>query len=101
MSTNRKYLNLGIRLMVGSTSDTEAMHLVGIHQIDQKTYLNGKKTTHLQFYHDQNGVPEYYSLRTYFSIPTEGLTSDSVRITINTYDGVTEKVFPITSPTSL
>jgi len=93
ISTNKEFLNLGVRLMVGSTTDTEAKHLVGAHMIDKKTNIDGTKTMRLQFYHDQNGVPEYYSLRTYFSIPLTELAVDSVRIYINTYDGITDKVF--------
>jgi hypothetical protein len=93
VSTNKEFLNLGVRLMVGSTTDTEAKHLVGAHMIDKKTNIDGTKTMRLQFYHDQNGVPEYYSLRTYFSIPLTELAVDSVRIYINTYDGITDKVF--------
>jgi len=33
-------------------------------------------------------VPEYYSQRTYVSIPLTGVDADSLWLTVNTYDGL-------------
>ncbi|MCR5270841.1 MAG: hypothetical protein K6D91_07470 [Prevotella sp.] len=95
VSTNQTYLNLGVRLMVGSTTDTDAKQLVAAHLVGKKQNIDGTKTVFLQFYHDQNGVPAYYSHRSYFSIPLSGLNADSVSISINTYEGTTTHVFPM------
>lgn len=95
VSTNKTYLNLGVRLMVGNTTDTKAKHLVAAHLVGKQTNSDGTKTIHLQFYHDQNDVPSYYSLRTYFSIPLSDITADSVSISINTHEGMTKYVFPM------
>lgn len=97
VSTNGTYLNLGVRLMVGSTTDTEAKHIVAAHLLGRKVNTDGTKTIHLQFYHDQNGVPAYYSLRSYFSIPLSDLSADSVSISINTHEGMTTYAFPMTA----
>ena len=51
------------------------------------THPDHKKIRHLILHHDQGNVPEYYSTQVYISIPTERIDADSVRISINSYDG--------------
>ena len=94
-STNRRYLNLGLILMTGETSE-KTNHSLGIvcdtimHNPDNTT------TYYLRLYHDQGGVPEYYSQRTFFSIPIQAVHADSVCMTLNTYSGIVEKRIAIT-----
>ena len=39
-------------------------------------------------YHDQGGVPEYYTVQQYVSIPSPLLKdADTVELTLNTYNG--------------
>ena len=76
MSCGGKYLNAGIYLLLGSTDDEKAIHTLGCH-IDTL----------------QGGVPEYYSQRTYVSIPLDNAATDSVCLTIHTYDGIVRKTF--------
>lgn len=52
---------------------------------------DGTTTQHLTLYHDQGGVPEYYSQRTYVSIPLSDIHADFIILTINTYDGGKER----------
>ena len=49
---------------------------------------------HLKLYHDQGGVPEYYTVQRYASIDTKDLgDADVVSITVNTYGGEVTKTF--------
>ena len=59
------------------------------------SHSDGKKTLHLRLYHDQGGMPEYYSQRTYFSIPIQKLGVDSIQFTINTYKGLVTKTLSL------
>ena len=52
---------------------------------------DGTKTLHLTFFHDQAGVPEYYSQRIYLSIPLPPTGVDTIWMDVNTYDGLVEK----------
>ena len=92
-STSHRYLNMSLLLKTG-TSSGDDYHSIGLHLDTLMTHTDGKRTAHLQFYHDQGGVPEYYSQRIYISIPTDSLAADTVCLRINTYDGVVEKRFP-------
>ena len=92
-SCGGKYLNASIYLMLGSTSDDKAIHTLGCHIDTLQRNDDGTKTMQLTLYHDQGGVPEYYSQRTYVSIPLDNATADSVRLTIHTYDGIVRKTF--------
>lgn len=91
LGKSKRYLNLSLYLMVGSTDNDEALHRMGCHR-DTLTYNDdGTRTLHLTLYHDQGGVPEYYSSRAYFSIPLTESTADSIRLRINTYEGIITK----------
>lgn len=95
MGKNRRYLNTGVYLKVGQTSDTEAKHKIGIVADTTLTYPDGKSTLYMRLYHDQGGVPEYYSQRTFFSISMQKVQTDSVCLTINTDKGLVTKTFSL------
>jgi len=95
LSRNGRYLNFGIVLMVGSSDDTGATHTLDVIRDTLVTHADSRTTCCLQLYHDQGTVPEYYSHRTFFSIPLSLLTADSVQMTINTYQGPVVKTFYI------
>jgi len=90
LSKNRKYLNLRLRLMTGSTDDKEAMHTIGLIR---DTLASTPSHTCLQLYHDQGGRPEYYSSTIFASIPLSKITTDTITVTINTYAGVVSRTF--------
>lgn len=93
---NRRYLNLSMLLMVGKNSNDSATHTLGIVADTVITHADGKRTGCLRLYHDQGKVPEYYSQRTYLSVPIRGITVDSLRLTVNTYnDGIVSKTLPL------
>ena len=93
MSRTGKYLNLSLVLMTGTQDDAEAVHRLMIVQDAILTNPDATRTCILRLYHDQGGVPEYYSAHAYASIITSQIPADSVRISINTYNGVVEKTF--------
>ena len=93
MSRTGKYLNLSLVLMTGTQDDVEAVHRLMIVQDAILTNSDATRTCILRLYHDQGGVPEYYSAHAYASIITSQIPADSVRISINTYNGVVEKTF--------
>lgn len=88
ISTSGKYLNIGFYLKNGQDDDEESsLHTIGM--VLEGITVNSDTTTtmSLRLYHDQGGVPEYYSSKYYASVPCSYLTTDSVTISFNTYDG--------------
>lgn len=92
MSASGRYVNVGFYLKNGTAEGSQALHTIGV--VDEGTAGNadGTRTAVYRLYHDQGGVPEYYSTRYYVSIPCGTIDADSVRLLINTYDGETERV---------
>lgn len=88
-----KYLNMGIYLMTGTAQDDNSKQILGCNRDTLMQNADGTKTLCLTFYHDQGGVPQYYSQRTYFSIPLTSVDADSIWLSINTYDGLVTKKF--------
>ncbi len=91
VSKSGKYLNMSFYLKVGESTGKVDGHVVGMVVTAKETLADGKTMTRMEFYHDQGGVPEYYSSKYYVSIPTAAIGSDSVSITLNTYKGTIEK----------
>ena len=88
---SKKYLNLSLYLMSGYTTDEKAVHKIGCNRDSLYQNADGTKTLRLTFYHDQAGVPEYYSQRIYVSIPIQTIGADSIWLNVNTYDGLFSK----------
>ena len=95
VSANGKYLNLGLYLKNGSTQDDSLHHTVGMIRESETTSADGKRTVCLRLYHNQGGVPEYYSSRYYLSVPCKEIDADSVVVAINTYNGTVERRFSL------
>lgn len=87
ISKNGKYLNMSMYLKTGVTDDTTAVQSLAIVSDTLITHTDNKQIRNLILHHDQGNVPEYYSTQVYISIPTERIDADSVRISINSYDG--------------
>ena len=87
MSKTGRYLNFSLILKVGTTDDSTAVHTLGVVSDTLITHPDNKRILNLILHHDQDNVPEYYSAKVYFSIPTKIIDADSVRISINSYDG--------------
>lgn len=95
-SHNHRYLNLSLRVMMGDTGEEKIMQKVGLILESTVFRDDGTYEHHLRLYHDQNGVPEYYSAATYVSIPLDDYhPGDEVVITMNTYDGEISRRFKL------
>lgn len=99
-SANGKYLNLELSIKVGSEDGQYSAQTIGLICDNVETKADGGSRINLRLYHDQNGVPEYYSVDTYVSIavsrlPIEPVAGDEVVIEINTYDGTITKTFTL------
>ena len=93
LSNNRRFLNAGIYLKIGSTAIKDIVHHLGVVSDTLMTHTDGKSTLMLRLYHDQGGMPEYYSERIWFSIPLQDVRADSICLSINTYTGIVAKTF--------
>ena len=94
MGRTGEYLNICIYVLTGTADDEGAVQTLGCNDDTLTANADGSHTQRLTLYHDQGGVPEYYSQRTYVSIPLAGIHADSVSIAVNTYAGRVEKTLP-------
>lgn len=89
LSKNGSYINLSLLLKSGKAEGDEALHTLGIVSNGTTTDADGRRTLHLTLYHDQGGVPAYYTVQHYLSIDTRSLAgADAVEIAVNTYSGI-------------
>ena len=95
MSRTGRYLNLGLTLKTGTPDDDKAVQTVAVASEGTAVSSDGKKTAILRLFHDQGGVPQYYSSSTYISIPMTDISADSVRFAVNTYQGEVVKTVAI------
>ena len=95
MSKTGKYINLSFALKTGTTGDDKAIHTLRVVQDTILTNPDGTSTSYLRLYHDQGGVPDYYSTQVYASLITSEILADSACISINTYKGIITKAFQI------
>lgn len=86
--TGGGYLNIGFSVKAGQTENIEARQHIGLVHDSTTVSMDGKKTVHLRIVHAQNGIPEYYSVRGYMSMPLpSGLQGASISLSANTYKG--------------
>ena len=88
---SKQYLNLSLYLMQGYTEAEEDVPKIGVRRASLYQNTDGTKMLHLTLYHDQAGMPEYYSQRIYVSVPLQSFGVDSVWLDVNTYNGLVEK----------
>ncbi|MGN0220980.1 MAG: hypothetical protein ACI4BA_02510 [Prevotella sp.] len=86
-SKGGKYLNIGFYLKTSDTSSSGLKQTISVIYEGTVTHPDGMVTAHLRLYHDQADVPQYYSNKYYLSVLCDQLVCDSVRLTVNTYDG--------------
>lgn len=82
-----RYLNASIYLMTGPAESKETRHLLAVADDSVVVNADGTRVQRLRLYHNQGGMPEYYSQRTIFSIPLHNVHADSICFSVNTYDG--------------
>ena len=83
---------MSLLLKAGKTDGEDAVQTLGLVDCGTTVGNDGKYIRHLKLYHDQGGVPEYYTVQRYASIDTKDLGDvDVVSITVNTYSGEVTK----------
>lgn len=92
ISKNRQYLNLRLRVMTGATSDEHAKHVIGLLR---DTVASTSVHTVATLYHDQGGQPAHYSAVTYASLPLTAVTTDSLTLIVNTFNGTVSRSFAL------
>lgn len=92
---NLRYLNLGLVLKTGATDKDAKPQSIGMLHGGITVNEDSTRTLQLLFNHHQGDAPEYYSQRAYVSLPLSGLTVDSVRLTVVTYNGTVVRTFSI------
>ncbi len=95
ISKNKSFLNVGFYAKVGETANKTAVHQLGMVQDTLVKNTDLTRTLHLKVYHDQGGVPEYYSQKSYFCVALKDLTVDSIRFSMNTYQGEVVKTLSV------
>lgn len=100
ISSNGRYINLGITVMLGAEDGTIGTQTIGMMCEGISYSGDGTCVVSLYLLHDQCDVPEYYSLQTYMSIPISYIPcelseGDIVSLTVNTYSGEITKEFEI------
>ena len=72
-----------------TTADEAAVQSVTLVINGIQQQADGRTTARFKLYHDQAGVPQYYTVRQYASLPLAEVGDvDSVSITVNTYAGL-------------
>jgi hypothetical protein len=95
VSTNHKYLNIGFYVKTGQQDASTNSQTISIINDGIVSKTDGTHELCLRMYHDQNGVPEYYSTKGYISIPVANLKGYIIHLSINTYNGMITKDFTI------
>ena len=95
MARSCKYLNVGLLVKTGRVDDDEVPHLIGLAQDTVLVHADQRRTAYYRLLHSQNDAPEYYTNRRYVSILLPQDRPDTIRLSINTFDGVIEKTIEI------
>lgn len=98
VSKTGRYLNTSIYLLTGEPQSEKARHLMAIADDGIVLNADSSRTQRLRLYHNRGDMPEYYSQRTYISIPLHNVRADSVCFTVQTYDGVVSKTLKMSRP---
>ena len=89
---NQKYLNISFYVKTGQSGLSDKRQQIGVVLDSVVTAPNGHPTVYLRLSHSQNGVPEYYSVHGYLSIPLKTLPAGAtIRLRVVDYRGVKVK----------
>lgn len=98
-SKNGRYINIAVNKLTAKVNNEDGVHLMGMVEDTLQTNIDNTKTVILRLLHSQNGVPEYYTSKSYVTLPLSYYrgklnAGDKIIIRINTYDkGIVEKQF--------
>lgn len=92
---NLRYVNVSIILMTGKPDEEDIHQSLGFVCDAVIQHEDGRQTACYSLIHDQGGVPEYYSQQCYLSIPVRSIEADSLRLTLQTYEGEISRTLPL------
>jgi len=97
-SANGKYLNFELSVKTGQSEAEDVKHKIGLVYEGTGFKPDGGRCIELLLTHERNGIPEYYSVTAYVSIPLNKLmggisAGDDVVVSVNTYGGIDKKTF--------
>jgi hypothetical protein len=99
ISENGTYLNFALGLKMGENDDNDTNnHVVGFGISNSESSDSEDNSSYtLTLYHDQNGVPEAYTITQYFSVPLKDKfrSGDVLKVIVQTYDGKVTKSFVV------
>src|SRR3712207_409857 len=96
VSPNGKYLNIAFGLKTGKVDDENAVQTIGLLLGKAVTALDGSAELYIQFSHEQNDVPQYYTVHHVISMPLEGFRG-TIHLSVNSYKGLVNKVLTVSS----
>lgn len=77
------YLNVAFEVKTGQADGVDSKQIVGM-TLDS---ISADSTAWMTMLHSQNGVPEYYSSRSYMSVPLDSIPAKEISLSVNTYNG--------------
>lgn len=84
---NRKYLNIRMDIMSGTPDDEHQRHALGL-VCDTVIVSPGGRRLYYRICHSQNGIPEYYTISAYASIPTASVAKgDTISLVYESHSG--------------
>lgn len=97
-SRNGKYVNLELSVKTGNPDDENIRHVLGLLYEGVERNGSGGKRMNLLLTHNRMGMPEYYSVTAFVSIPVSdvpGVLSggDEIAVRVSTYGGMVTKIF--------
>ncbi|MGM9713778.1 MAG: hypothetical protein ACI3Y5_06635 [Prevotella sp.] len=85
---NRKYLNIRMDIMSGTPDSETQRHALGLVCDTVFTSPGGKRFSY-RICHSQNGIPEYYTISAYASIPTTSMAEgDTISLVYMSHSGI-------------
>lgn len=91
------FLNIGFAVKTGATDSIEARQQIGLALDSTVVAHDLHRTLYLRVTHAQNGVPEYYTVRGYMSMPLAAdMRGATIEVSAQTYKGV--RAFSVESP---
>ena len=94
ISRNRRYLNIGFSVKTARQNDGKKGQTIAVVATDSMELGGHIRQLWLTLYHDQGGIPEYYSSKGYISVPLQRLPKGChIRLTVRDYRLIVKKDF--------
>ena len=96
LSSNHRYVNIGFSVKTGAKTEGMKGHTFGLIATDSLVTDGKIRRLDLTLYHDQGGMPQYYSSRGFISVALSRLPKDCmINLRVNSYKGRIYKSFNV------